>query len=380
MRIAWVGTHVPDFSRNRRLADYLAQTGFDVEVTRIDLWPDDRIGAFSKGRLKLALRALLVYPVLFFRLLFQSAPDLYLVSYPGWFDVPVVNLVAFIKRRPVVFDVFISLFDTAVSDRGLAGPRSTVAKVARLVDRLALRSADVVIADCPAHGRFFASLAGRSLQVEILYLGANEEVFYPREGIEPVPGRVLFYGTYVPLQGAEWIVRAASILRAQGLDAHFVMAGEGQDRARIEVLATSLNLDSIEFHDAMPQDDLVTEMHRASLVLGVFGTSDKADRVIPHKVFEAAAAGRPVLTGDADAIREGFGSDEVAVSPLGNPEALADALSELLGAPERLARLGSAARVAFESRYSSVAQVQRLRRILESAVRPVGAMIERPAG
>lgn len=372
MRVAWVGTYVPTFSRNRRLAEYFSLLKVEVRVTRVDLWPEDRVGAFNRGRLKLALKAVFIYPALFVRLILAETPDIYFVSYPGWFDVPLVKLVSMIKRRPLIFDVFISLFDTAVSDRRLADPKSAIASLARYADRWALRLADVVIADCPAHGRFFSTIAARDLSVEVLYLGANEKVFYPRDGLSPEAGRILFYGTYVPLQGAEWIVRAASELRNRGVEATFVMFGDGQDRARIEDLARSL-AGNVDFHEVATQEELVAEMHRASVVLGVFGTSDKANRVIPHKVFEAVACGRPVLTADSEAVREEFNSDEVAVCQPGDPGALADALALLLGDSDRLDRLASRARSAYEQRYSTDTQVQRLVRILLSAIRSDGA-------
>lgn len=367
MRVAWVGTYVPTFSRNRRLAEYFSHLKVQVEVTRVDLWPEDRVGAFNRGRLKLASKAVFVYPALFVRLLLAETPDIYFVSYPGWFDVPLVKLVSMIKRRPLIFDVFISLFDTAVSDRRLADPKSAIASLARYADRWALRLADVVIADCPAHGRFFSTIAATDLSVEVLYLGANEKVFYPRDGLSPEAGRILFYGTYVPLQGAEWIVRAASELRNRGVEATFVMFGDGQDRARIEGLASSL-AGNVDFHEVATQEELVAEMHRASVVLGVFGTSEKANRVIPHKVFEAVACGRPVLTADSEAVREEFNSDEVAVCRPGDPGALADALALLLGDSDRLVRLASRARSAYEQRYSTDTQGERLVRILRLAM------------
>ncbi|MCO6502836.1 MAG: glycosyltransferase [Acidimicrobiales bacterium] len=368
MRVAWVGTYVPEFSRNRRLAEYLARCDVELSVTRVDLWPSNRLEAFERRRMVVWLKALVAYPLLLLKLFFQRRPDVYLVSYPGWFDLPVVKLVAAMKRRPVVFDIFISLFDTAVSDRQLVEPSSVVARLARLMDRLALRLADVVIADCPAHGRFFSSLAGGTPRVEVLYLGANEEVFRPRSNTDPVPGRVLFYGTYVPLQGAEWIVRAASILADRGVPAEFVMVGDGQERQRVEDLSRSLG-GNVEFRQAMSPDQLVDEMYRASVVLGVFGTSAKANRVIPHKVFEAVACGRPVLTADTEAIREGFDDGAIATCPPGDPGALANALAELASDPARLRDLANGARAVYVRRYSADNQVQRLARILKAARR-----------
>src|SRR3546814_8336865 len=42
----------------------------------------------------------------------------------------------------------------------------------------------------------------------------------------------------------------------------------------------------------------------AELCLGIFGTSEKVASVIPNKVFQLVAAGRPVITRDSAAIRD----------------------------------------------------------------------------
>ena len=119
----------------------------------------------------------------------------------------------------------------------------------------------------------------------------------------------------------------------------------------------------------MSPDQLVDEMYRASVVLGVFGTSAKANRVIPHKVFEAVACGRPVLTADTEAIREGFDDGAIATCPPGDPGALANALAELASDPARLRDLANGARAVYVRRYSADNQVQRLARILKAARR-----------
>jgi glycosyltransferase involved in cell wall biosynthesis len=370
MNVAWVGTYVPSFSRNQQLARYLDAAGVQVRKIRVGLWPDDRFTAFQSGRLRVIIRMLWVYPWLVARLLLARSPDLYLVSYPGWFDVPVVKLVARLRRRPVVFDVFISLYDTTISDRGLASPDSTIARLAGWVDRTSIRSADRVIADTPAHGNFLADMAGIDRErIGVVYVGADDRVFRP---LPPVarPGRtVLFYGSYIPLQGVETIVRAAIIVNSMS-PTNFQLIGAGQDRPRVEYLAAASGGGGVEFIEPMSLDELPRYMADADLVLGIFGTSEKADRVIPHKVFEAIACGRPLLTGATSAVLETFDSGQVATCPVGDPDLLAEAIEDLLGDQDRSRELAAAGRAAYESRFSLRPQTERLRAELEGVLRP----------
>src|SRR5262249_34081814 len=83
----------------------------------------------------------------------------------------------------------------------------------------------------------------------------------------------------------------------------------------------------------------------ASVALGVFGTGRKAAMVVPNKVYQAAAAGRPLVTRDGPGLREVLEpGTHCLVCPPGDPAALAAAVGELLAAPTRAERLGAAAR------------------------------------
>ena len=364
MRVCWTGTFDPSFERNKRLREYLEAAAIDYREVRVNLWPKDRVSAFTEARLKVTLRMLFVYPVLVVKLLAAPRPDIYLVSYPGWFDVPFVKLVAFLKRRPVVFDIFISLYDTAIDDRRLAPQGSSIAHVARTVDRVSMRLAQRVISDCPAYARFHADLAGLPLdRFGVLYVGADESVFHPVERVDVDDDLIVFYGTFVPLQGVEWIVRAAAELNSSRY--RFRLIGSGQDKQAALQLAESLGASNIEFVDFLPLSDLVSELAGAALCLGIFGTSDKADRVIPHKVFEALACGRPTLTGKTSAVTEVLTNLEVALCPTGDASALADAITALMEDEDSRHRLGSRGRSRFVKDFSLDAQAGRLRGELE---------------
>jgi glycosyltransferase involved in cell wall biosynthesis len=120
----------------------------------------------------------------------------------------------------------------------------------------------------------------------------------------------------------------------------FVLIGEGQLSRRLRELVSGAELDNVELAGTLPPWELRDRVVRSDVCLGVFGTSGKASRVVPNKVYDALAAGRPVVTQDSPAARELLtdGGDALLV-PAGDAGALAAALRRLLDGGER-ARLG----------------------------------------
>lgn len=76
-------------------------------------------------------------------------------------------------------------------------------------------------------------------------------------------------------------------------------------------------------------DQLRQHLAASDICLGIFGESDKAASVIPNKVFQIVAAGRPLITRDSDAIREllRHAPPCTYLVPPGDPTALANAIS-----------------------------------------------------
>src|SRR5207244_8123632 len=81
----------------------------------------------------------------------------------------------------------------------------------------------------------------------------------------------------------------------------------------------------------VPLASLPAELAAAALVLGVFGASRKAAMVVPNKVWQAAAAGRPLVTRDGPALREVLRPGEHCLAcPPADPAARAEAVGRLL--------------------------------------------------
>jgi glycosyltransferase involved in cell wall biosynthesis len=353
LRVLLAGTFDPEFARNRVLVSLLEREGFEIDVARRELWGRDRRFLVDEPKWGLLRRGLASYPSLAAQLARTKRPDIILVPYPGHVDVPFIAPVARVRRIPLLFDTFISLYDTIVEDRGLRGPASAIGRATHAADTIACRLADLVLCDTPAHADYFAHASGvKRSRFRVLWLGAQEDVFRPQPDVAPTPNLVVFHGTFVPLQGLPTIVRAAKLLEPDGI--RFRIIGDGQQRRVVEALAGELEATNVEFPGRVPLQDMPREIGAASLCLGIFGTSAKAARVVPNKVFECLAVGRPILTADTPAIRDALAT-EVATVPAGDPDALAGEIRALLADPGRLAALGAAGHERYVRDYSEAA-------------------------
>jgi glycosyltransferase involved in cell wall biosynthesis len=351
LRVLAFGTYQRDYPRHRQVVSCLRGAGVEVAERHVPVWTGRHewsAGARAAARLALAEARLLA------RGRVQDA-DALLVGYPGHLDVPVARRVA--GGRPVVFDPLVSLHDTLVDDRRRFAPGSAAARALLRVDRVALRGADVVVADTEAHADRLAELGGLPRErVAVCLVGAEERLFRP--GWRR-PGRfvALFVGKLIPLHGLETILAAARL--APELRVRVV--GSGQLGGLLK--ERPANVEHVEW---VEYERLPEEIHRAGCVLGIFGTSAKAARVIPNKAFQALACGAPLVTADTPAARELLADGESALLvPPGDPDALADAMRRLHGDPALAERVAAGGLAAYRERAGEAVLGRRWRELLE---------------
>jgi glycosyltransferase involved in cell wall biosynthesis len=251
------------------------------------------------------VRWLLAYPRLVWKFLRIARPDLLLISYPGILDAFVIAPFARMRRIPVAWDVFLSMYDTVCEDRRLLKPGSAPARVLRWLERAALRRADLLFMDTHAHARRLEQLFGLADGCcDAVWVGVESRFFSRLAGSKPRTStmRVLFYGQFIPLHGIGTIIAAAALLRDKPIQWHLV--GRGQEAERIRKMLSDDPLPHVQWTDWVDYAQLNRCIADADLCLGIFGTSDKAASVIPNKVFQIVAAGRPLITRDSPAIRE----------------------------------------------------------------------------
>jgi glycosyltransferase involved in cell wall biosynthesis len=206
------------------------------------------------------------------------------------------------------------------------------------IERFALRRADLVFLDTEAHARRIEKLFGfASGSMGSVWVGAETDCFRRDAKITPAPPapadaplRVLFYGQFIPLHGIETIIRAARLTRSEAIE--WQLIGQGQESERIARLLDEQPLPRLRWDTWVDYEQLPGRIAGADICLGIFGTSEKAASVIPNKVFQIVAMGRPIVTRDSPAIREMLENLPpcVYLVPPGDPDALASALRDFV--------------------------------------------------
>ena len=238
-----------------------------------------------------------------------------LVGYIGHFDMPLAWLLTRFPRRPLVFSPLISLYDTLVDDRRSIAEGTLMSRFLRWLDRQACAKADLVLLNTEAHIDYFveefnlprkrfARVFVGVVEPDALEGGSGEDAYgytsavgTPAVGAPSgdTPFRVMFVGKFIPLHGLPFMLEAANRLQdVPDIEFHFV--GSGQMTDEIHETARRLNLENVRFTDWIPYEQLHRFLQGWGVCLGIFGTSDKAVRVIPGKVFVALSAGKAVIT------------------------------------------------------------------------------------
>ncbi|MCC6405326.1 MAG: glycosyltransferase [Candidatus Yanofskybacteria bacterium] len=299
MRVLFFGRYDPAYSRNAVLLHGLRLSG--VEVIECSVEASARFWPF-----RLLWRYLRQRPVF----------DVMLVAFPGQEVMP---LARFLTRKPVVFDAFTSHYEGYVQDRRVVAAGTWRARWYRFIDRWACRLASAVLTDTRAHAAYFASEFG--IPERMLYPVLLGTMLSGAGGVSPAAGpfTVHFHGSNIPLQGIEVIWGA--VRRLWNEDIRFQMFGPFTVPHEL--------LPHVHYESYVPFPELAERIGRAHVSLGIFGTSSKAQRVIPNKVYEALAVVRPVITADTPAIRELLTSASAVLIPVGDADALARAILRL---------------------------------------------------
>jgi glycosyltransferase involved in cell wall biosynthesis len=289
----------------------------------------------------------------------------------GFYGHLILRLLGNLIRQPILFDAFVSTYDTLSFDRQQFTPHSLSGKAAFWLDQSTCRRASHVLLDTTQHIDYFVQTFGLPhTHFTALPVGCSEAIYHP----QPKPSAahsqfpeqtiVLSYTTFLPLHGMETVLHAAAQLMTAPI--HFRVIGAGPLLPAMQELAATLGLTNLTFAPPVPPTALAQALAAADICLGGhFGKSEKAGRVVPGKIYQMLAMAKAVIAGDTPANRTllQHGEQALLVDPT-DPQALAAAISTLHRDPPLRAHLAAQGHELYQATCSEAVITQRLQEVV----------------
>jgi len=162
----------------------------------------------------------------------------------------------------------------------------------------------------------------------------------PVSGESTAGSTVLFVGRLAVQKGVSTLLHAFQRVKAERQDAMLVIVGDGPERRCLEELRSKLGLqENTHFMGMLPYERL-PERYADAAVVVVPSLYEPYGRVIA----EAMAFGRAVVATDTEGARDLLQDGETGlIVPVGDEQALANAICYLLQNPQTARRIGAAA-------------------------------------
>jgi D-inositol-3-phosphate glycosyltransferase len=171
-----------------------------------------------------------------------------------------------------------------------------------------------------------------------------------------VGGRLLFVGRLQPWKGVDVAIRALPSIPG----AQLLIAGDGEDRQRLETLVHTMQLgERVHFAGALPRQELPALMRSADLLVATSWASE----TFGIGLVEAQACGLPVVASDFGGFPEVVDVERTGLLyPPKNHEALAVAVNSLLHDADRRRTMAAAA-PAWAAQFAWPAVTDRIERV-----------------
>jgi len=344
MRVCYFGTYLASYIRNRLMIERLRNNGVEVVECHERLWHglEDREQAASGGWInpRFWWRVGVTYARLLWRYRSVGPYDVMVVGYPGQPDILLARVLSWLRHKPLVWDVLMSIYLIAL-ERELEKRSPLTVQLIHSLEALACHLPDLFILDTDVYASWFKKTYGiPASRICLVPLGADDRVFKPYK-LERADDLFLctYYGTFIPSHGLEYVVEAARLLSKER-SIHFELIGRGPNRDKILALAQSYGLDNVTFIEWMDEDELVRRATSADIILGTFGTTPQALMTFQNKIYEGLAMAKPVITGDSPAMRQSLQHGEhIFLCTRADPQSLAAAILSLKNNPKLRKRL-----------------------------------------
>ncbi|MCB9011624.1 MAG: glycosyltransferase family 4 protein [Actinobacteria bacterium] len=266
-------------------------------------------------------------------------PDVVVASSPSLPAAAVAAAFAAVRRVPFVLEVRDLWPDSAIA-MGLVNDRATIA-VARRLERFCYRRATRIVALTEGIRDGMIELGVPAGKITLITNGVDLDPTgaVPAPVAAPVADNAIvamYVGAHGTYSSLDTVLQAADLLRDRP-DIQVLLVGDGDQKARLQELAASLDLPNVRFVDAVPKREVPGWLARADIALLPYQDRELFAGALPNKVFDYLAASRPILAAapEGELTRLVRSADCGVCVPPERPEAMAAAIRELADRADR---------------------------------------------
>lgn len=282
-----------------------------------------------------------------------------------------LGLLKFFHGAKVYFDLYVSMYSIAISN---SLGRFAVIR-SWLKEFLSIKLADRLICQTPEYARYFSKLYKTRIdKFSAVHIGVQDVWFDEPVSISHEvqrPKRVLYWGTFLIQHGLDVIIDAAEELRNENIE--FIFCGGGRKEAWVKEEVRKRKLRNVVFKGFIPTTkELIHLVDTADVCLGFFRDTHDTRFIIPIKVQQGMARGKPVITLWSKQQEDIYQTKDNPFPPLIliNPDSksLAKAIMEVVEDPQKGKKIGDAARLAVKRLHGVEAVTSALRKGFEKSI------------
>lgn len=338
MKVLVFGTYRKDFTRTKNIIEGLKYHGVIVHECHEPLWKgtEDRVQAVSGGwkNFSFLVRVIRVYWNLLRKYLKSPDYDLMIVGYPGQLDIFFARILTWLRHRPLVWDILMSIY-LVTAERNLDKRSPVTSSLLHFFEKIGLHLPDLLIIEGEEYAHWLCKEYDLSIErFKFVPLGTNHNEF-PLLGVPSSINedfRVVYFGSFLRNHGVDVMIEAARLLRDENIRFEFI--GEGPEREAMIHRAQTLGLERVSFPGYLTREEFFEHLQQADLCLGAFGNTTHSQITVQNKIYEALVMGKPLLTGDSSALRQVFEPGKHLFVCERTPEAIAQSILYLRTNPE----------------------------------------------
>lgn len=242
------------------------------------------------------------------------------------------------------------IFPDSLVGTGLAKKDGLLWKIGRVIENFTYRNADKIIVISQDFKRNIMAKGVPEEKIEVIYnwvdeqavvnIPRNENKLFEKYNLNPNKFYITYCGNIGLTQNMDLLLDVAKELSTEE-NIHFVLVGEGADKARVKSRVENENINNISFLPFQPYEDIshVFSLGDAGLIISKPGVGENS---VPSKTWSIMSAECPVIANfDENEIKTILSENNCGIfTKAGDKEAFKNAILELYNNKDKAVQLG----------------------------------------